>query len=131
MQSLEYEPDTGLLVIYHVGETKEDGVGSNIGAISEALKQHDPRGVLIVMDHASWDISLASWEKMTNMTLDTIGQRPIAVLSPIPLPTAQRELTLVLAEAQNHAVNFYDNEIVARAWLNDRSTSVSSKSSYG
>ena len=131
MQSLEFEPDTGLLVLYFVGETQEDGVGSNIEAISQAISEHEPKGVLIVMDHASWDISLGSWEKMTNMTLETIGKRPIAVLSPIPLPSAQRELTMVLAEAQNYSVHFCDNEIVARAWLNDSTSIVTSKSKYG
>ena len=131
MQSLEYESDTGLLVLYHVGETKEEGVGSNIEAISHAISEHDPKGVLIVMDHASWNISLGSWEKMTNMTLETIGKRPIAVLSPIPLPAAQRELAMVLAEAQKYTVNFCNNEIVARAWLDDDTSSVTSKSRYG
>jgi hypothetical protein len=119
LQSLGYEDETGFLIAYHVGIIGKAQAGGSASKLADAVRTHDPSAVMFALDHARWDVEIEHWIELVTQAMEIIGDRPMAVLSPVALPTDQADATKRIAQSKGVKTAMFDNEAKARSWLQD------------
>ena len=114
---LEYDSETGILLVYQTGQRTEADAGIQEGMLADKVAETDPRGFLYVMDHASWDVSHETWIRLLKTAAIMIGSRPAALVMPRDFPDSQMAVLFGTVSAYGLELETFPDEETERAWL--------------
>jgi len=111
---LEYDAETGILLVYQTGQRTEADAGSQEGMLADEVAKTDPSGFLYVMDHARWDVSHETWLRSLKTAATMIGTRPAALVMPSDFPDEQVALLFGTVSAFGLRLETFRDEEEAR-----------------
>lgn len=114
---LDYDADTGILLVYQTGQRTEEDAGIQEGMLADKVAETNPAGFLYVMDHASWDVSHETWVRLVKTATEMIGGRPAALVMPRDFPAEQMALLLEITASYGLRLEIFRDEDAGRAWL--------------
>ena len=117
LEFLEYEADLDLLLIYHTGEDTESTAGTRQPLIDAAMRDYSPAKILIVMDHAAWNVSAGRFQAMAQAAAHGFAGLPVAIAMPQSLPQPQLQSLQDAADRYGVPMKLFACEDSARLWL--------------